>query len=255
MMTLTLHVRGPDGSSGTHAFSEFPVRIGRLRSAELVMGFAFVSRHHARLELRDGRLQLCDEGSRHGTWVRDATERLPKGQLVDLGELDNEFRIGAYCLRAELREVADEATVQESERQAVAEGGARSASDRTDSLALALLRELSASNVPFAPALTSSEAVVAFVDRLDAVLDVLLEGVVALRFGYLCETNRCPESEPRIADLAAELFDWTNDGRAVQRMREQLEEMVRHRGARALSQQLPKAICSRPTRARRNALT
>lgn len=78
----------------------FPVRIGRDPSFECPLGFRFVSRRHARIELEGDGLVLHDDGSRFGTFVHDLTRRV-YGSVV-LADVGDEFQIGQLTLRAEL---------------------------------------------------------------------------------------------------------------------------------------------------------
>lgn len=59
-----------------HVFrpAEFPVNIGRIRTCQFVVADPRVSRTHARLEWRNGRVLLVDVSS-YGTWVRFSGSR------------------------------------------------------------------------------------------------------------------------------------------------------------------------------------
>jgi predicted component of type VI protein secretion system len=104
MRTLRLHIQ--DGArSATLRFSRFPILVGRDPNAECRLEFPTVSRHHARIDLRNGRLTLCDQGSLVGTWVHNRSCRLPACAIVDFESVGNEFSIGELHLRAELRDV------------------------------------------------------------------------------------------------------------------------------------------------------
>jgi len=89
------------GHKNVIVFNTTPIRIGRDLSNDCRLEFRFVSRRHARIDLREGRLLLTDEGSRQGTWVREGTRRLERHQPIDLATVGHEFRIGALLLRAE----------------------------------------------------------------------------------------------------------------------------------------------------------
>ena len=109
--TLRLHVR-VDPQRTTLVFHQFPVRIGRDKSNECPLGFEFVSRHHAHLELEDGALYLCDDDSTCGTFVRGGAERLATHARVKLDDVGNEFQIGhgigsTITIRAELFDDTD----------------------------------------------------------------------------------------------------------------------------------------------------
>ncbi len=69
-----------------------------------------------------------------------------------------------------------------------------------------------------------------FVTRLDRVLDALLEGVAAMRYGYRCERGAPPSRGPSRADLAAALLDWTHETHALEQLQGELGQMrVHHR--------------------------
>ena len=90
---------GPDVERFTHPGPV--VRIGRAESNEVRLDYRFVSRSHARIEWRDDRLWLRDEGSRQGTWVDHGRVRVASDTWIDLGTVDHEFRIGILSLRVE----------------------------------------------------------------------------------------------------------------------------------------------------------
>lgn len=101
MKTVHLHVRY-GGRTSTLVFSRFPIRIGREEPSECRLAFRFVSRSHAVLVLRGGRLWLRDLGSKGGTFVHNSAVRLDPANFVDLEKVDWEFQIGRLSLRAEL---------------------------------------------------------------------------------------------------------------------------------------------------------
>lgn len=104
MKTLRLHIH-EGACRATLVFSRFPVVVGREPSADCVLESPFVSRRHARIDLRDGRrLTLSDEGSSLGTWVHNCSRRLPVGLALDLESVSNEFTIAHLRMRAELCE-------------------------------------------------------------------------------------------------------------------------------------------------------
>jgi hypothetical protein len=114
MKTLHLHVH--DGvRAATLLFSRFPVLVGRDPRAGCRLEFPAVSRQHARIDLCEGRLTVCDEGSLLGTWVLDKTRRLPPGVPTDLESVGNEISIGDLRLRAELHELVATRDVQTTE--------------------------------------------------------------------------------------------------------------------------------------------
>ena len=103
MKTVHLHVRH-GGRTTTLVFSRFPVRIGREAALARCLAFPFVSRSHAVLVLRAGRLWLRDLGSKGGTFVQNSAVRLDPAHFVDLEKVGWEFQIGRLALRAELRD-------------------------------------------------------------------------------------------------------------------------------------------------------
>jgi len=285
-----------DGPRATNlTFTRFPVRLGRDPSADCRLELPFVSRRHATIDLRDGKLVVVDQGSRMGTWVLDGARRLTPGVPTDLESVDNQLFIGLLIVRANLQEqpavdasanagvdvrtscyadanidpraldadAIEEALVEALAQQVLASqslaeilkqagrcapgqvahfarlvveadpewdgrsavrhfvtaSGVRPEPRRADGTALRAVRELASYYVPHAPPVTTSEAVVDFVSRLDKVLGVLLEGVASLRYRYGCEVGSPPVGLPMKGDLAAGLLDWTNDGGAMERMR------------------------------------
>jgi len=111
MKTLLLHVSdGP--RTTTLEFRSFPVRLGRDPAAHCRLEFPFVSRRHARIDLREGRLTVSDEGSRMGTWVDGGARRLEPGAAVDLESTGNEMCIGLLVVRAEVRDEPDAVDAQ-----------------------------------------------------------------------------------------------------------------------------------------------
>ena len=61
-----------------------PVLVGRQSESDLVLEDSLVSRKHAMLEMREGKLQILDPGSRNGTFING--ERLKPGQWHELEE-------------------------------------------------------------------------------------------------------------------------------------------------------------------------
>jgi hypothetical protein len=346
----TLHLQIIDGvKTTTLVFTRFPVRIGREAPSECVLELAFVSKLHARLDLKDERLVLCDEGSRNGTYVRNRAERLRPSELVALADVENEFQIGTLRLRATL--IGDSARVVDPNRttesrdepvddekatrnyaldgiepglvdaraartqltlpleryrraraelhEALRVGGetmepsrlaallvdvARDcpelvlpvdiaaiverasqppASSRDADLALAGLRELAGSYVPYAPPLEGVDAVVAFIERLDSALGFLVEAFAALRFAYRHERGLAAgdDEAPRGVEFGAPLLDWTrppNEGRetierefvAIVRHHAKLADEVTRGAERVLGELSPRAIEEALDRAR-----
>ena len=113
-------------------------------------------------------------------------------------------------------------------RQFVTTSGVRPEPARVETTALRALQGLSSTYVPYGPPLTGIEAVTEFVTRLDMVMDVLLEGVSALRYGYQCERGATPGRGPNRADLAATLLDWTHQNGALEQLRDDFTRMMVH---------------------------
>jgi len=63
----TLIVVTTDGKRSEHPFSDSPVWIGRSRENAIPITDRRASRRHCRVEPRDGRYQVVDEGSANGT--------------------------------------------------------------------------------------------------------------------------------------------------------------------------------------------
>ncbi len=103
MKSLRLHIH-QGALSASLEFSRFPVLMGRDPRAECFLPSPSVSFHHARIDLRRGRLTLCDEGSSLGTWVHNHSRRLPVGVFLELDSVGNEFWIADLLVRAELCE-------------------------------------------------------------------------------------------------------------------------------------------------------
>ena len=68
-MLLTLIIEADGEQPRTVAVTEFPCRIGRHKSAEVVLGSWRVARWHAEIHRLDGGFKLLDLGSIGGTWV------------------------------------------------------------------------------------------------------------------------------------------------------------------------------------------
>jgi hypothetical protein len=83
-----LRVVGPDGVERRLPVEGRPLGIGRGADNDLVVADALLSRHHARIAPRNGRLVLTDLGSRNGTRVNGRAVReaaLGAGDRVELG--------------------------------------------------------------------------------------------------------------------------------------------------------------------------
>lgn len=86
-----------DGSSVAHELADWPYRVGRDPSNQLVIEARGLSRRHAELlPADDGRLRLTDLGSTNGTFVNreriDGTVVLDEGDVIHFGHA--EFRLG-----------------------------------------------------------------------------------------------------------------------------------------------------------------
>jgi hypothetical protein len=293
-----------DGERTSHmAFEAFPVRIGRDPVNECQLLFPFVSRVHARLELRGETLVLRDEGGRNGVIV--GGERLAPGTEIDLLASGGQFEISWLQFRARLEEFEDDDDVRstphirnaETELAIEAVSGERNATclyaekdvdptavdesavldqlrplfERRDALlkevddairaslatidggrrvsilrrlreeqpanappslacveqksyppaelALQSMLELAALFAPNAPPLGSTACVAAFHQRLEIVLRTLLDGFIALRASYRCETGATGDADRALngVDFGAQLLDWTSDSDAAVR--------------------------------------
>jgi pSer/pThr/pTyr-binding forkhead associated (FHA) protein len=83
-----LRVTAGPAAGGQVALDGRPVTIGRAADADLVVGDPLVSRHHARLAPRSGRLVLSDLGSTNGTIVNGQAVResvVGPGDRIQLG--------------------------------------------------------------------------------------------------------------------------------------------------------------------------
>ena len=103
-MMMKVHVFGDDVDVTAHAFTEFPVHIGRGEDCELRVKHRRASRRHARIERVEDGFVLVDEGSRNGArrnGVRVsplAPVRLMDGDRVAIGPVTFAFGI---CVLAE----------------------------------------------------------------------------------------------------------------------------------------------------------
>ena len=74
---MKLLVSPADGSPFVRTLDQDSLVVGRASSADLLLPDPFLSRHHARLYRREGRLFVEDLGSRNGTRVNGKTIRIP----------------------------------------------------------------------------------------------------------------------------------------------------------------------------------
>jgi predicted component of type VI protein secretion system len=108
-LMLKLQVFDDKGPTVTHAFTRFPVHIGRDKDCELRVRHRRASRRHARIERVEDALVLVDEGSRNGVFRNDARvnpvhpvrlrdgDRLAMGPIsvtVGISELTEPVRLG-----------------------------------------------------------------------------------------------------------------------------------------------------------------
>ena len=72
------------------------LRVGALEENDIVLNFSTVSRFHARLQVRGGRLEIEDLGSRNGTFVNGTPLRVPgelqPGDRVRFGDVEMVYR-------------------------------------------------------------------------------------------------------------------------------------------------------------------
>jgi len=91
---VALTIQAPGVPTSTISLDEFPCRIGRQRSCEVVLSSWRVARFHAQLK-RDGQfLTLIDQGSLAGTWV-NGTRVVEYSPLSD----DDEITVAGFNLR------------------------------------------------------------------------------------------------------------------------------------------------------------
>ncbi len=89
--TLAVLSGGPSGT--VFAIPEGEVSIGRSPSSDVFLDDVTVSREHARVERRGGRVVLKDLGSLNGTYVN--RRRIDGGELLENGD---ELHIGKFRL-------------------------------------------------------------------------------------------------------------------------------------------------------------
>ena len=148
---LKLRITDSGGVSRELDFAEFPVRIGREDSSDIVTGDSKTSRRHAVIELDEGSLYICDQGSSNGCFLNSARverEKLSPGDKLRLGntrleirEIDGQGPPAAPEVEpaVEVAEAAvEEPSVQDpAEKVAPSEGAA---SRRSEELAASLAR-------------------------------------------------------------------------------------------------------------------
>jgi DNA-binding winged helix-turn-helix (wHTH) protein len=73
--------------------------IGREPGVDIWLDVPSISRHHARIVIRDGHATVTDLGSKNGTWVRDELTRTPvsltNGDQIRMGSVVMTFRVWA----------------------------------------------------------------------------------------------------------------------------------------------------------------
>ncbi|HEV3192268.1 MAG TPA: FHA domain-containing protein [Polyangiaceae bacterium] len=115
---------------------------------------------------------------------------------------------------------------QSSVRQFVTASGVSAVPTRPEALALRGLQELAAHYVPYAPPLTTGQAVMRFLERLDGALATALDGLAEIRAAY----GELPDSgiskEARRDGLGGQLLDWTTSSEPSDRLREDVDEMA-----------------------------
>lgn len=94
------------GLTREHAFSRFPVRLGRNPLNDLVIDEPFVSQFHAVIELHDGAMHLRDLGSKNGILLPDRP--VPSRETVPLAIDDPAFSISHLRFDLTRDDVSDE---------------------------------------------------------------------------------------------------------------------------------------------------
>ena len=92
---LKLQITDSDGVSRELDFAEFPLRIGREDSSDIVTGDSKTSRRHAVIELDEGSLYICDQGSSNGCFLNSSRverKKLGPGDKLRLGNTRLEIR-------------------------------------------------------------------------------------------------------------------------------------------------------------------
>src|SRR5262245_42245335 len=103
MLVRLLVIAGPDRGRAV-SLSVFPIVIGRGRDTDTCLNDPYVSRAHARIEMRGTDLTLVALTSSSGTFVND--ERISE-RILHLGDV---IRIGDTQLRLE-EDIADQTTL------------------------------------------------------------------------------------------------------------------------------------------------
>lgn len=88
---LTLAVVPPEGEPKSYPFDKREITIGRSSENDIVLRRTDVSRRHARILMREGRLVLLDLKSENGTFING--QRLGSPQVIHPGD---EIAIGDY---------------------------------------------------------------------------------------------------------------------------------------------------------------
>jgi FHA domain-containing protein len=90
-----LVVRPAQGARREVALDADVVTIGRSPDCDIVLDFSYISRVHARVEVRDGRYVLIDSGSTNGTFVNgkrmDAPHSLTAGDHIAVADVSITF--------------------------------------------------------------------------------------------------------------------------------------------------------------------
>jgi len=84
-----------DSPLGEIALAEGEALVGRAPECQISLTSSTVSRHHARLVLREGKASVEDLGSKNGTYV--SSKRIASLTLLPLGN-GEPFRVGSVCL-------------------------------------------------------------------------------------------------------------------------------------------------------------
>lgn len=92
MLSILIHEK--DGEERRRSFDQAEITIGRVEENDLVLPGGSVSKRHARLARREGRLVVTDLGSTNGTYVNGRRISQP----VQVGEGDR-LHLGGYELR------------------------------------------------------------------------------------------------------------------------------------------------------------
>lgn len=190
--TATVIDAVPDAANATHHYADERI------NPKIVDTHAIVTQVRAAYErYRDGWEEILRT-------LSDSVETLPpERRAATVQHLAIEFP--QLAREAEFRSLATRYRIELGD-------GDRVTPLPTDAdIALRGVRELAASYVPYAPPLASREAVAAFLEKVEAALDVLLQGFIALCIAHRYETKK-PDAPISSDELAARLLDWTTDG-------------------------------------------